>query len=98
MYMRIKPNETIEEWAKRVQQFEYGFALQQLAKGADVHVVMEAMSSRITEKLMHPIFTAVNDLAKEIDPYNADTAVAHYKKEYLDKVKPAPDHIEDSLK
>lgn len=98
MYMRIKLNETMDEWAKRVQQFEYGFALQQLAKGADVHVVMEAMSSRIIEKLMHPIFTTVNGLAKEIDPYNADTAMQHYKKQYLDRVKPAPDHINGNLK
>lgn len=96
--MRMKPNESMEEWAKRVQQFEYGYALQQLANGADVYLVMEAMSSRITEKLMHPIFTAINDSVKQTVEYNIAESTDHYKKEYLDRVRPAPDHIKDDLK
>ncbi len=51
----------MEEWAERVRKFEYGYALQQLAKGQDLNVVMEAMSSRIQQKILHPIIMAIKD-------------------------------------
>jgi glutamyl-tRNA reductase len=45
----------MEDWAERVRKFEYGHALQQLAKGQDLNLVMEAMAMRIQQKIMHPI-------------------------------------------
>lgn len=45
----------MEEWAERVRKFELGFALQQLAKGQDVNLIMEAMAMRIQQKILHPI-------------------------------------------
>lgn len=53
--MRKDPNESMEDWAERVRKFELGFALQQLAKGQDVNVVMEAMAMRIQQKILHPV-------------------------------------------
>jgi glutamyl-tRNA reductase len=59
--MRIDPNETYENWAKRVQQYEYGYALQQVANGQDINVVMEAMAVRIQKKILHPILQAIKE-------------------------------------
>jgi len=59
--MRIKPDESKEDWAKRVQQYEYGYALQQIAKGEDLNLVMEAMGARIQQKLLHPVFRAIRE-------------------------------------
>lgn len=57
--MRKEPNESIEDWAERVRKFEYGYALQQLAKGQDLNTVMEAMSARIQQKILHPIIVEI---------------------------------------
>lgn len=57
--MRKDPNESIEDWAERVRKFEYGYALQQLAKGHDLNLVMEAMAIRIQQKILHPIIVEI---------------------------------------
>jgi len=49
----------MEEWAERVRKFEYGYALQQLAKGQDLNIVMEAMAMRIQQKILHPILVEI---------------------------------------
>lgn len=49
----------MEEWAERVRKFEYGYALQQLAKSQDLNTVMEAMAMRIQQKILHPIFVEI---------------------------------------
>ena len=51
--MQKRPNETDEEWLKRVQLHEYGRALQQLAAGMPVEEIMEKMSDRIVNKVIH---------------------------------------------
>lgn len=50
-------------WAERVRQYELGYALQQLAKGQDLNVVMEAMASRIQQKILHPIIVEIKNSA-----------------------------------
>ncbi len=57
--MRKDPNEGIEDWAERVRKYELGYALQQIAKGADVNLVLEAMAMRIQNKILHPIFMEI---------------------------------------
>lgn len=49
----------MEEWAERVRKFEYGYALQQLAKGQDLNLVMEAMAMRIQQKILHPVLVEI---------------------------------------
>lgn len=49
----------MEEWAERVRKFEYGYALQQLAKGQDLNIVMEAMAMRIQQKILHPVLVEI---------------------------------------
>jgi glutamyl-tRNA reductase len=59
--MRKNPDESMEEWAERVRKYELGFALQQLAKGQDVNLILEAMAARIQQKILHPIILAIKD-------------------------------------
>lgn len=49
----------MEQWAERVRQYEYGHALQQLAQGQDLNLVMEAMAARIQQKMLHPILVKI---------------------------------------
>lgn len=51
--MQKKSNETDEEWLKRVHLHEYGRALQQLAAGMPVNEIMDIMSHRIVNKMLH---------------------------------------------
>jgi glutamyl-tRNA reductase len=59
--MRKNPDESMEEWAERVRKYELGYALQQLAKGQDVNLILEAMAARIQQKILHPIILAIKD-------------------------------------
>lgn len=91
--MRIKPGETLEDWAYRVQQYEYGYALQRLAQGEDVNLVMEAMTERIKQKILHPIVTAIKDSKKT--GYDPEESRKAYEENYLKRYGPKPDHIND---
>jgi len=52
----------MEEWADRVRKYELGLALQQLAKGQDVNLIMEAMAARIQQKLLHPVIIEIKKI------------------------------------
>lgn len=82
----------MEVWAEKVRQFEYGYALQQLAKGHDVNVIMEAMSARIQQKLLHPIIQDIKEAA--IKNYNVDKDRQEY---FNKKTGPVADHIDDVI-
>jgi hypothetical protein len=91
--MKYNPNEPIEVWAERVSTYEYGEALKQIASGQDVNLVMEAMSTRIMEKLKYPLFVAIKEWGKTT--YDSTLSKESYKKAYLDKTKPVADHMND---
>lgn len=59
--MRINPGESLEDWAKRVQQYEYGHALMRLSAGEPVELVMQEMSRRIVDKLNYPIIKLLKE-------------------------------------
>lgn len=90
--MRINPGESIADWAKRVQQYEYGYALQQIAKGGDINVVMEAMSARIVQKMMHPIVKAIQS-GTEITAEDLEKSKTQYNEAYA-KRGPVADHVQ----
>jgi hypothetical protein len=92
--MRINPGETYESWAKRVQQYEYGYALQQVAKGEDLNLVMEAMTARIQQKLLHPVFRALR--ASPEDTYDPIAAKLAYEKAYTNSGGVADHVVDDS--
>jgi len=91
--MRIKPGETYEEWAKRVQMYEYGVALQQIAQGKDIDEVMDQMSARISQKMLHPIIKALQDTA--IGQSDLDASKKSYEENYIKRFGPKADHILD---
>lgn len=89
--MRWNPNESFESWADRVRIFEYGLALQQVAHGQDINLVMESMSLRIQQKIMHPIIKTIRESNKT--PYDSEMSQKKYKENYLNRTQPVADHV-----
>lgn len=86
--MKYNTEESMEDWANRVHQYEYGHALQQLAKGQDVNVVMEAMAARIQQKMLHPVLTEIRNSSRK--DYDMDKE----RQEYFRNLRgPIADHI-----
>jgi glutamyl-tRNA reductase len=91
--MRPYPNESYEDWSKRVAMFEHGHAMMQIAQGKDTDQVLEEMSRRIMDKLLHPIFKALRD--SKDTAYDAEREKETYKRNYLDKnPQRVADHID----
>jgi hypothetical protein len=88
--MRIKPGETYEQWAERVHAFELNHARAELAKGVPIDEVLEWMSKRINQKMLHPILAAARDTPVSFD---LEASKKAYKEAYLDKNGPKPDHL-----
>jgi hypothetical protein len=91
--MRWNSKESLEEWADRVRIFEYGYALQQIAHGQPIELVMEAMSVRIQQKIMHPILKVIKD--RHVSTYDANAGKESYQQNYLDRSGPVADHVTD---
>ena len=53
--MKRNPDESYESWCQRVRMYEHGLALQRLAKGENIEIIMQNMARRIEEKLLHPL-------------------------------------------
>lgn len=87
--MRPKDNESYESWAERVRMFEQGRALQRIAQGEDVNLVMEDMARRIVDKMLHPIYREL----QIVNPINLEESRRTYR-EKMDRVGPAADHVE----
>ena len=89
----MKPDESKEDWAKRVQQYEHGRALQRIAQGDAVELVLEDMSKRITQKLLHPIIQDIKDGNQT--EFDVEASRQRYKEVYLDKNSPKADQVSD---
>lgn len=90
--MKPLPDESYESWCKRVEMFEHGNAMMQIAQGRDVETVMEQMSRRMMDKLLHPLFRAIKESSNVV--YNSEES----KQSYLDKMKKrgeVADHVVD---
>jgi len=92
--MRIKPKETYEEWAKRVQMYEQGHAFQRIAMGEDTELVLTDMARRITEKMLHPIVKALQNTSIDMVEFEKSKQ-AYYAR--MKKIGPVADHITDEL-
>jgi glutamyl-tRNA reductase len=91
--MTPRLDEPYESWASRVEMFERGRALQKLAQGESIESVMEEMSRRIMEKLLHPVYKKIRESIPERD-LETDKQ-AYYAKMKL--IGPAADHVEGNL-
>ena len=92
--MQQRPDETYESWVRRVEQYEFGRALMRLAQGDDPESVMAESSHRIMKKIQHPVIRAISDSA--VSGYNSTQSLAEYRRNYLDRFGPKPDHIKDN--
>jgi glutamyl-tRNA reductase len=92
--MRIKPKETYEEWAKRVQMYEQGHAMQRIATGEDTDLVLTDMARRITEKMLHPVLKSLQDTSIDMEKFEKDKQ-AYYA--IMKKIGPVADHVTDDL-
>ena len=87
--MHILLDESFEDWSNRVQQYEYGRALMQIAQLWNIDSVMTEMSLRIVNKLKHHIIRNLSTSFK----YNNEESKRHYKEKYLNLFGPKPDHV-----
>jgi len=90
--MRRNPEESYKNWADRVQNYEYGYALQRIAMGISPDQVMEEMSRRIMQKLLHPIIVDFKKSA--IVNYDPIESRKFYEENYLKKYGPKADHVD----
>lgn len=91
--MRIQANETYEQWAERVQQYEYDVALTKIAKGVSVDEAMEWMSRNITQKMLHPVFAELRNIP--IDTAALTQSKKNYEDVFLNRIPRAADHVDD---
>ena len=91
--MRIQKDEPYERWVERVRLFEYGVALQSIAKGEDIETVLDSMSKRISQKLLHPLIEQIKD-SYQTD-YDPLISRKNYEENYLKYSKRVADHMND---
>jgi glutamyl-tRNA reductase len=89
-----RPNESYEQWARRVEQYEFGRALMRLAQGDDPDAVMTESSHRIMKKLQHPVIRAISDSA--VSGYNSTQSLSEYRQNYLERFGLKSDHVKDN--
>jgi len=90
--VKQRPDESYEQWVKRVEQYEFGRALMMLADGADPIKVMEETSYRMIKKCRHPILKAINNIPSD---YNSKESLENYRTNYQNRFGPKPDHVKD---
>lgn len=90
--MRPENGELFEDWCYRARMFEHGVAMQRIAQGENIDIVLEEMSKRLLSKIIHPIY----DLLKNdnLSQYDAEQSKNEYKRLYLDRVSPVADHVQ----
>ena len=91
--MQQLPDESYEQWVRRVEQYEFGRALMELARGADPEQVLKDISNRMINKFQHPILEAINAIPSN---YDSQASQQQYRTNYQDRFGPKPDHIKDN--
>jgi glutamyl-tRNA reductase len=94
--IKYDPNESYDKWVEKVRIYEYGLALQRIAQGEPMVEIVEEMSRRISEKILHPWLVAIKETVSErwTDEDNRESA-RRYKEQYLDRYGPVADHVID---
>lgn len=94
MSFEMLADESLESWAQRVERYEYGRALMRLAQGDDPVTVAQETSRRIINKLQHPVIAAIHDtVIASAEPYST---LEDYRRDYINRVAPHADHIQES--
>jgi len=94
--MKYREGESFDDWANRVSMFEKGHALQRIANGEPVELVLEDMSRRITSKLLHPIHKTIAESVPTTTPEQLAESRQRYE-EIMKSVGHAADHVDGQL-
>jgi glutamyl-tRNA reductase len=89
--------ETYEDWAEKVRLFELGYALQRIANGEPADLVLETMSIRITDKMLHPLHRAIKESVVPMTDAELAEHRKQYEEAYLNHNTPKHDQIEGQL-
>lgn len=87
--MKYNPEENFEEWTNKVQAAELDNARRLLAKGQPIEEVLEILSKRMMQKLLHPILLSIKDVKTN---YDAEAERARYNEIYKNMGRVA-DHV-----
>lgn len=93
--MRQNPDESYEDWAKRAEMYEHGRAMQKIAEGNPINDVLEEMSLRLIQKLLHPIYDSIHNTATTKIDMEASKKL--YAEKYLNARQPVADHVEGEI-
>ena len=93
--MKQNAGESYESWCSRVQMYEHGWAMQRIAEGDAVDAVLDNMSKRIMQKLLHPVYDAIRDSSYK--EYDLEAGKKEYEDKYLKHRKPVADHVEGQI-
>ena len=93
--MRKREDESYEAWCKRVEMYEHGCALQRIAEGDHIDQVLDDMSRKILQKLLHPLYDEIRKSSNTT--YNVEASRKEYEEKYLKRCSPAADHVEGHL-
>lgn len=93
--MTPRPDESFQSWSERVQMYEQGYAMQRIAQGEDPNIVMQDMTRRLMDKLLHPIYRAIKDSV--VTEFDAEKSRRDYEEKYLKFRQPVADHVDGTL-
>lgn len=93
MGIRFQTGESYEDWANRVQQYEYRLALDKIANGVPIEEALEWMSKNITAKMLHPLIIELRNTP--IDEVEFSESKKQYEEYYVNRVPRAADHVDD---
>lgn len=89
--MKQKEDETYEQWIERARLYEYGLALQRIAEGEDADKVMDSMSKRLMQKMLHPI---MKEITKPVEKDLSESKKRY--EEIMNRKGLNSDHVSDN--
>jgi glutamyl-tRNA reductase len=89
--VRRLENESYDAWVERVRLFEHGHALRRIAKGDNHETIVEEMSIRMMDKLMHPLYKVIRDSSKS--NFDMEESKRNYYEHYLKTNSAKSDHV-----
>ena len=93
--MRPREGESYEAWIERARIYEQGAAMQRIAKGDDPEQVLEDLSRRLMDKMLHPVLRAIRE--SHTAPFDAEKSRKDYEEKYLKNNFPVADHVDGNL-
>jgi hypothetical protein len=75
--------------------YEHGRSLQQIAEGEPIDKVLDEMSRRIMQKLLHPLYDEIRKTSNT--SYDVAASRKDYEERYLKDHVPVADHVEGQL-